>query len=252
MQISKTSQWAIILTAGIHIIAVVIFAYMQIDFNNEKDWSYINMSLRQIEPPKPKSEIEKVKIPENYEERGLDAKKYSVAKTNEAINEATNELSSAEKAALDKQIANQVQSLAESESTTNLGKKGGGSLEGNLSTSKKQKQQSKSGLEGKSDLGNKHNEVTNISYFLKNRTEGPIGLNNPIYVCQTGGVVVVNITVNRFGEVISASINSSKTQSDDKCLQQAAKDAALTSTFNEDLNAVEKQRGTITYNFIAQ
>ena len=61
-----------------------------------------------------------------------------------------------------------------------------------------------------------------------------------------------SITVNRFGEVISASINSAKTNTKDKCLQEAAKDAAFTSTFNEDIAAASKQTGTITYNFIGQ
>ncbi len=253
MQISKTSYNAIVITGVVHIALVAVFAFTQIEFNAEKDWSYINMSLREIEPFQTKPVIEKVKIPENYEEKGLDAKKYSVAKTNEAVNEATNELSKAQKAELDQEIAKQVEDMARQESTTDLGKKGAGSLEGKISATKKSKVKPKeSGAEGTSDLGNKHNEATNISYYLKNRTEGLIGLNNPIYVCEGGGVVVVNIAVNRFGEVVNASVNSSKTETNDRCLQEAAKQAALTSSFNEDLAAASKQQGTITYNFIGQ
>lgn len=252
MQRSKTSYWAITITAAIHLVILLFFAFTQIDFQSDKDWSYINMSLKEIKPPSELRAIEKVKIPENFEEKGLDAKKYSVAKTNQAVNEATNELSKAQKAKIDQEIAEQVSDMARSESTTDLGRKGAGSLEGNISDKKKSEKKTSTGAKGKSDLGNKHNEVTNITYYLKNRTEGVIGLNNPIYVCQGGGKVVINITVNRFGEVISASINSTKTSTKDKCLQEAGKQAALTSTFNEDLNAVTKQQGTITYNFIGQ
>lgn len=251
MQISKTSYWAIIVTAAIHLIMVLVFAFMQVDFQNDKDWSYINMSLKEIET-QPKMEKEELKIPDNYEEHGLEAKKYSVAKTNQAINEATQELSRSQQDRIDKEIAKQVEEMARQESTTDLGRKGPGSLEGDFNDKQKNKKEPSKGEEGKSELGNKHNEVTNISYYLKDRTEGVIGLNNPIYVCQGGGVVVVNISVNRFGEVVSVSINSSKTNTRDKCLHEAAKDAALTSTFNEDGNALNKQSGTITYNFIGQ
>ncbi len=251
MQFDKNAYRALLITAIIHLLLIALFAYVQIDFNSKKDWSYINMSLREIESPKPTSEIEKVKIPKNFEEKGLDAKKYSVAKTNQAVNEATNELSNAEKAALDQQIAKQIEDMARNESTTDLGRKGAGSLEGSMSEDNGPKKRTTK-EKGDADLGNKHDESTNITYFLKNRTEGVIGIINPIYVCQGGGKVVVNITVNRFGEVTAARINTDKTETKDKCLHNAAEQAALTSTFNEDMQATEKQFGTITYNFIGQ
>jgi len=128
VQISKTSYWAVIITALIHLVMVLVFAFLQIEFNSDKDWSYINMSLQEIKPPSELREIEKVKIPKNFEEKGLDAKKYSVAKTNEAINEATNELSRDQKAKIEQDIAKQVQDMARNESTTDLGRKGPGSL----------------------------------------------------------------------------------------------------------------------------
>jgi len=252
VQISKSSYWAIITTAAIHLVTVLFFAFTQIDFDKNKDWSYINMSLQEIKPLSKLREIEKVRIPENFEEKGLDAKKYSVAKTNQAINEATNELSKAQKAKIEQEIAKQVSDMARSESTTDLGRKGAGSLEGEISDKKKSKKKTSTGVKGKSDLGNKHNDVTNITYYLKNRIEGIIGINNPVYVCQGGGTVVVNISVNRFGEVLSASVNSVQTNTKDKCLQEAAKNAALTSTFNEDLASETKQDGTISYNFVGQ
>jgi len=124
---------------------VLVFAFLQIEFNSDKDWSYINMSLQEIKPPSELREIEKVKIPKNFEEKGLDAKKYSVAKTNEAINEATNELSRAQKAKIEQDIAKQVQDMARNESTTDLGRKGPGSLEGEILDKKKSKKKRPSG-----------------------------------------------------------------------------------------------------------
>ncbi len=151
------------------------------------------MSLQEIKPLSKLREIEKVKIPENFEEKGLDAKKYSVAKTNQAVNEATNELSKAQKAKIDQEITKQVSDMARNESTTDLGRKGVGSLEGDISDKKISKKKTSTGAKGKSDLGNKHNEVTNITYYLKNRTEGVIGLNNPIFVLNGQSMIIIII-----------------------------------------------------------
>jgi TonB family protein len=91
---------------------------------------------------------------------------------------------------------------------------------------------------------------TNIYFDLVNRRQ--IDLYIPVYKCQGNGKVVVNITVNQAGEVENAVID--KTTSDnDECLFDAANDAATRSRFNADFkNAPLKQKGTITYLFVAQ
>jgi TonB family protein len=91
---------------------------------------------------------------------------------------------------------------------------------------------------------------TNIYFDLANRNQ--IDLYVPVYKCQGNGQVVVNITVNRTGEVEDAEIDKQKSDNDD-CLSEAAFYAALHSKFNTDLaKAPAKQKGTITYLFVAQ
>lgn len=91
---------------------------------------------------------------------------------------------------------------------------------------------------------------TNIYYDLPGRND--VYLYVPVYKCQGNGLVVVNIVVNQSGEVESAEIDKLKS-SDDECLFEAAVDAANRSKFNSDFNkALLKQKGTITYIFVAQ
>jgi len=92
--------------------------------------------------------------------------------------------------------------------------------------------------------------LTNIYYELANRKN--MYLPVPVYMCQGSGKVFIQIEVNQHGDVSSATID--KSQSDaDECLHQAAIDAARATRFNADYkNAPAKQKGTITYLFVAQ
>jgi hypothetical protein len=90
---------------------------------------------------------------------------------------------------------------------------------------------------------------TNIYFDLANRNQ--VSLYVPVYKCQGNGQVVVNITVNKFGEVEDAAIDKVKSDNDE-CLFDAAYTAALRSKFNTDNNAPSKQKGSITYLFVAQ
>jgi hypothetical protein len=91
---------------------------------------------------------------------------------------------------------------------------------------------------------------TNIYFDLLNRSQ--VNLYVPVYKCQGNGQVVVNITVNQAGEVEEAAIDKQKSDYDE-CLFDAAYTAALRSKFNTDLaHAPAKQKGTITYLFVAQ
>jgi TonB family protein len=91
---------------------------------------------------------------------------------------------------------------------------------------------------------------TNIYFDLANRTQ--VSLYVPVYKCQGNGRVVVNISVNQAGEVESADVDKSKSDNDD-CLFEAAQNAAMRSKFNSDFTkAPAKQKGSITYLFVAQ
>ncbi|MFN2127477.1 MAG: hypothetical protein ACK2TU_06420 [Anaerolineales bacterium] len=89
---------------------------------------------------------------------------------------------------------------------------------------------------------------TRIEYDLGGRRHRYIY--RPIYKCQGDGKIVVDITVNPEGEVIDAKIRSSNTS--EICIQETAIASALQSLFEIDLDADPRQRGTISYEFVAQ
>jgi len=90
---------------------------------------------------------------------------------------------------------------------------------------------------------------SSVSYNLDGRyaTKMPI----PVFQCYNGGKVVVNIIVNRSGEVIVAELDGGKS-TDDKSLCETALKAAYSAFFNPKNSAPQKQEGTITYHFVSQ
>lgn len=91
---------------------------------------------------------------------------------------------------------------------------------------------------------------TGISYSLDGRSVMGT-LNKPEYNINDQGDVVVQITVNRDGDVVSAVPGVRGTTVTDSRLWEAAKKAAMTAKFNKvtDPNAAITQKGTITYKF---
>ncbi|MFN8207432.1 MAG: energy transducer TonB [Bacteroidales bacterium] len=73
----------------------------------------------------------------------------------------------------------------------------------------------------------------------------------PVYRCQNRGTVLVDISVDQKGSVTAASVNSAKS-SRDECLLESALQYARQSLFSADATAPAVQKGTITYEFIAQ
>ncbi len=64
------------------------------------------------------------------------------------------------------------------------------------------------------------------------------------------GTVVVDIWVDREGNVARAQVKAKGTNVLDPSVRKIAVDAALNSTFVKDASAVELQKGTITYTFV--
>ncbi|HBZ65323.1 MAG TPA: hypothetical protein DEO70_00680 [Bacteroidales bacterium] len=87
-----------------------------------------------------------------------------------------------------------------------------------------------------------------VSFNLAGR--GKVYLNEPPYNSPEQGKVVVEIIVDRLGNVIRANPGVKGTTTSDLELRRVAKEAALKSKFTPDPNAVEEQKGHITYNFI--
>lgn len=90
-----------------------------------------------------------------------------------------------------------------------------------------------------------------VSYSLTDPIRHAKRLPVPAYMCEGGGEVVVNITVNPSGEVIAASVDDAYSEQN-ACLRSAALSKARTSLFNADSSAPAKQYGTISYLFVPQ
>jgi hypothetical protein len=90
---------------------------------------------------------------------------------------------------------------------------------------------------------------SNIVYYLENRYH--VSLQNPLYLAQGGGKVVVDIIVDNSGRVIQADPQKNSSIKDEQ-IYRYAKIAALGTLFNSDPSAPSPQRGSIHYTFIAQ
>ena len=141
----------------------------------------------------------------------------------------------------------QKNSAAELESTDENASSSAGNY--NLSSAKKKevKKQSDGDNATKTTSANKGGiDRSSISYSLKGRTA--IEIPNPIYTCDRSGKVVVNITVNANGRVVSTSINKGSSSTNNECLTDQAEEYAKQAYFTE-MPGRDSQPGTITYNF---
>lgn len=77
---------------------------------------------------------------------------------------------------------------------------------------------------------------------------------NPGYTCghDSGGTVVVLISVDKSGRVISAICDDSKSTNATECMREQAVKYASISKFNPSESASAKQEGYIRYRFVAQ
>lgn len=79
---------------------------------------------------------------------------------------------------------------------------------------------------------------------------GSVSLPKPAYTSEKSGSVVVSITVDRDGNVLSAKAGARGTTVQDSELFRQAESAAKRAKFRKDEDAPEKQFGTITYRFV--
>lgn len=100
-------------------------------------------------------------------------------------------------------------------------------------------------LESQKNADNSANKNSSVSYSLVDRLH--TFLPTPIYLCEQGGKIVVNITVNHEGNVVDAYINASSS-SENGCLIDHALEYAKESKFNKNPKKAS-QLGTITFLF---
>ena len=87
----------------------------------------------------------------------------------------------------------------------------------------------------------------NGDYLLGNRKA--LTKPQPNYVCNEQGKVVVEISVDKTGKVISANAGVRGTTNAARCLLDQAKIAAMNTRWQSDANAPDTQVGKIIYNF---
>lgn len=91
---------------------------------------------------------------------------------------------------------------------------------------------------------------SSIGFNLSGRN--PLFLKKPEFSVYTEGIIVVEITVDRNGNVIQANPGIRGSTLVDNTLYAAVKKAALESKFSVKNDAPERQIGTITYHFKLQ
>lgn len=133
----------------------------------------------------------------------------------------------------------------------------GGGLTDNGSTSKSEgitygtgNQGDPNGQPGVKRYGPGGGTGNNISYNLSGRQAR--FMPKPAYPGNEGGIVVVEVTVDKLGKVSAVRTGIFGSTSNDPDLLEAAAKAAKTATFNVDENAPAFQKGTITYHFVLQ
>ncbi len=84
------------------------------------------------------------------------------------------------------------------------------------------------------------------SYRMEDRYS--YGVDDPQELGNAEGIVKLDITIDKYGDVKSAKLNSASTITDEEVIE-ACKKAALQTDFNLNLDAPKLQQGTITYTF---
>lgn len=84
------------------------------------------------------------------------------------------------------------------------------------------------------------------SYRMEDRYS--YGVDNPQELGNAEGIVKLDISIDIYGQVKSAKLNSASTITDEEVIE-ACKKAALKTMFNLNTDAPKLQQGTITYTF---
>ena len=188
--------------------------------------------------------------PKTEEPKKETVKPKEVAKPKEPVKKS--EKTEAEKAAEAKRLAEEkaererkaAEEAARKRVSGAFGK--GAQMEGNKGTSASGTG-TEGSKEGNSSTGAKTGTGGYGTFDLGGRSLGTGSLPKPAYNVQEEGRVVVNITVNPAGQVISTGINP-QTNTVSSALRKAAEDAAKKARFNT-VDGVTNQTGTITYYF---
>ncbi len=90
---------------------------------------------------------------------------------------------------------------------------------------------------------------TRISYKMEDGRRHKF-MDRPIYRCQGGGTVVIDVVIDQEGNVLETKVASTSTS--ETCVSETALESAGKFLFKPNPNSPKRVKGTITYIFVAQ
>lgn len=250
MAVSNKHLYAILVTLIFHLLVLLLATEMSYPSNKDSFENLLVISFPEEEQNSDTQTDEKVEgKSEPISNKGVNEAAPEVEKGN--YNEYNKEPSTSQKELFEQQLKEELKALEESVIQEQR-EEGYGytpeEIEALLDAKENKALKNVSSQKPRSEAA--YDGATNIRYKLANRYD--VSLFVPVYMCQYGGVVVVNIAVNADGIVISAKIDEQSSKTSDPCLTQAALNGALKTKFNRKPNGPKIQKGSITYSFLNQ
>ncbi len=245
-EIYRQNIYGVITTLVFHIIVLIILLTSNLDYSKKsyEEAVLLDLSVKEIKLPEPEQEKQSENTTPTRQTSGSDQ-----ISSNRAVNDAPSDGSRSSSRSsdpfFDKEYNNEIAAAKQLVNDVNktLAKKipkiGDIRMPEDNTEGKTREEVKQSNFKGKS----------NIHYFLENRFHARLPI--PVYLAEGGGEVIVDIVVGRDGQVLSADPRPNPKISDMTILAYA-KQAAEKTWFNADPSAPEKQKGTITYQFVAQ
>jgi outer membrane biosynthesis protein TonB len=244
-EIYKQNIYGVIATLIFHIVVLLVLIFSSLKSSNQtpEEEIFVDIATPEIKLPEP--EMEKAQQSTNASQPNQSLLTKGQLASNRAVNDAATTKSrsndpffdneyNAEVAAAKKLVSDVNKTLAQE-----IPKIGDIPMPVDNTAGKTREEVKQSNFKGKS----------NIHYFLENRFHASLPI--PIYLAEGGGEVIVDIVVGRDGRVLSANPRQNPKITDLNILAYA-KQAAEKTWFNEESSAPERQKGTITYLFVAQ
>lgn len=247
-EIYKQNIYGVITTLTFHIIVLIVLLTSNLKYGKQspEEAILLDFTIEQVKLPDPEKEKEQLKEITTLAQQIPGSNQLA---SNRAVNDASNEKSRSSvrsndpffDKAYNKEIAEAKQLV--NDVNKNLARKipviGNIPMPEDNAEGKTREEVKQSNFKGKS----------NIHYFLENRYHARLPI--PVYLAEGGGEVIVDIVVARDGRVLNANPRQNP-RITDMTIMAYAKQAAEKTWFNEDAKAPERQRGTITYLFMAQ
>ena len=249
IEIYNRNIYGVITTLIFHILILLFLILSHVNLSDQsKKTDSIVLDLTQIDLKIPEPEKEKKQLQESAPVQQQKSGATELA-SNRAVNDAVKGTEKSSAASrdpfFDKAYANDIAAAKKLVSDVNqtLARKipeiGDIPMPADHAEGKTREEVKQSNYKGKS----------NIHYSLENRYHAYLPI--PVYLAEGGGEVIVDIVVGRDGVVLKAEPRPNPAIADLNTFAYA-RQAAEKTIFNEDPKAPERQKGTITYLFLAQ